>query len=253
MKQRLPSLDLFSGIGGMSYALRDTLKPVAYCEIHPLCISILKSCFERNLLDAAPVHPDVRLLNGKELKQQPVIVTAGFPCQDISAGNPKGNGIDGARSGLIRHVFRLVDECSSVQAVFLENSPFIVTRGLKFVLDEFADRGFVTSWVTLGAQDVGGLHLRRTLVVHGTQGRFCSSKECPRTSHRLDTRAVSSFGEKNIRRLQKQQCLQLRFRQCHSATVRATGFQCTERGVFTDDSGQESVGFTAIRRLQDLP
>lgn len=161
MLRKLDNLDLFSGIGGMSYALRDILKPIAYCEINPLCVSVLDSCFARKLLDKAPIYPDVRLLKGKELKRQPVIVTAGFPCQDISAGNPKGNGIDGSRSGLVRHVFRLIDECPSIRGVFLENSPFIVTRGLEFLLREFADRGFQTSWVILGAQDVGGLHLRK--------------------------------------------------------------------------------------------
>ncbi len=39
----LNGLDLFSGIGGISFALREWVRPVAYCEIDPYCQGIILS------------------------------------------------------------------------------------------------------------------------------------------------------------------------------------------------------------------
>ena len=35
------SLDLFTGIGGLTLALRDFAEPALYCEIDPFCRSVL--------------------------------------------------------------------------------------------------------------------------------------------------------------------------------------------------------------------
>lgn len=144
----------------MSYALGDILKPIAYCEIDPVCQAILHSAILAKRLDRAPIHNDIRELKGKDFKQQPVIITAGFPCQDISVANPRGLGVHGNRSGLIQHVFRLIDECPLVQAIFLENSPCIAKRGLDMVLESLSCRNFQVRYMMLSAADVGAPHTR---------------------------------------------------------------------------------------------
>ena len=53
----LRSLDLFSGIGGFTHGLRDLAKPVAYCEIDPDAIEILKACMGTDRLAEAPICP----------------------------------------------------------------------------------------------------------------------------------------------------------------------------------------------------
>ena len=89
------------------------------------------------------------------------MVTAGFPCQDVSAGNPAGAGLAGSRSGLLTEVFRLIDELKSIKYVCLENSPRILQKGLADVYDLFWSRGYVVSWGVFSAAEVGAPHSRR--------------------------------------------------------------------------------------------
>lgn len=89
------------------------------------------------------------MLRGADVHGRPVMITAGFPCQDISLSNPGGVGIHGKRSGLVKHVFRLMDELPSVNAVMLENSPNISARGLPWLLLQLKSRGFHVNYTTV--------------------------------------------------------------------------------------------------------
>ena len=74
------SLDLFSGIGGITYALRGLgIHPVAYCEISPSATDFLKGLMRRSLLPSAPIAGDVRKLSPQNLGKIDIIV-GGFPC-----------------------------------------------------------------------------------------------------------------------------------------------------------------------------
>jgi site-specific DNA-cytosine methylase len=165
-ERKLPCLDLFSGIGGNSLALRSILRTVAYCEIDPFSTSVLEKNIRRGKLDAAPVFPDVAKLKATDLPVLPVVITASFPCQDISAAGT-GGGLDGDRSGLVSHIFRLIDQLArapfkhAVAHVFMENSPFIRTRGLDALVRAFEKRGYKCKWTLLTAQEVGARHVRR--------------------------------------------------------------------------------------------
>ncbi len=161
MHRRIPMLDLFSGIGGFSFALHEQFRTVAYCEIDEYCQAILSANMSRGRIDCAPILNDVREVNRESLREMPKMVTAGWPCTDISCANPHGKGIDGARSGLVRHVFRLCDEIPEIECVLLENSPFIRTRGRDRLMDWFAERRFAVREVVLNATDVGAPHRRR--------------------------------------------------------------------------------------------
>jgi len=162
---KLPCLDLFSGIGGNSLALRSILTTVAYCEIDPFATSVLEKNMRRGKLDVAPIFPDVTKLHANEVPVLPDVITASFPCQDISAAGA-GEGLDGDRSGLVSHVFRLIDQFNralkhKVAHVFMENSPFIRTRGLDTIVKAFERRGFKCKWTFLSARDVGARHIRK--------------------------------------------------------------------------------------------
>ncbi len=103
-------LDLFSGIGGFSLGLRRAsprFRTVAYCEIDPYCQKVLQARMRDGSLDTAPICTDVVRLDGEPWRGRLEGICGGFPCQDISvAGN--GSGLDGERSGLWRHISRLV-------------------------------------------------------------------------------------------------------------------------------------------------
>ena len=139
---RLPTLDLFSGIGGFAMGLKSLCRTVAYCEKDIGCQEILRANIAKGSLEGSPIFGDIELLTGADIPGQPVLITAGFPCQDISQSNPGGVGIHGKRSGLVKHVFRLMDELPSVNAVMLENSPNITAKGLPWLLLQLKNRGF---------------------------------------------------------------------------------------------------------------
>lgn len=76
----LRSLDLFSGIGGITHALRGLAKPVMYCEKDPDARRVVDVLIKRGRLPAAPVADDVRKLTAVTLKNKVDIIVAGFPC-----------------------------------------------------------------------------------------------------------------------------------------------------------------------------
>lgn len=92
------------------------------------------------------------------------LVTGGFPCQDISAANSNGAGIDGERSGLWREMLRIVRELRP-DFVLVENSAMLLSRGFGRVLGDLASIGFDAEWTVLSACALGAPHTRERLFV----------------------------------------------------------------------------------------
>jgi hypothetical protein len=159
----LRALDLFSGIGGFTVALKPLTTTVAYCDIEESCRVLLKKNISSGNLDDAHIFENVKDISNKAVRAlRPDIITAGFPCTDISVANVQGVGITGERSGLFFEIMRLVDAAnSSIKYIYLENSHAIVNRGLDIVLNALHSRGFCTSWCMINASDVGALHRRK--------------------------------------------------------------------------------------------
>lgn len=59
----LNGLDLFSGYGGISYALRDYVRPIAYCEKDTYCQAVLLNRMAEQKIAVAPIWPDIRNLD----------------------------------------------------------------------------------------------------------------------------------------------------------------------------------------------
>jgi len=155
----LNGLDLFSGIGGNSLALREYVKVVAYCESDRHAQSVLFSRIADGSLDGAPIWDDITTLSAKHFDFPIDIITAGFPCQEISVAG-RGEGLAGKRSGLYWEVHRLVKELSPA-FVFLENVPAIRTRGLREVVRSLTDIGYDCRWTCVSAAEVGAPHIRK--------------------------------------------------------------------------------------------
>jgi hypothetical protein len=157
----LNSLDLFTGIGGITRALEGLCKTVAYCEVNEVCQEVLRNRMNDGLLPRAPLFSDVRKLSAKDMGRKKVdIIVGGWPCQDISAIG-KRRGLSGERSGLIKEVFRLTDEFKPV-ALFLENVPLILKDGFDVLLEEFVEkRGYTMRWAVIPASAVGAHHFRK--------------------------------------------------------------------------------------------
>lgn len=157
---KLRTLDLFSGIGGISLALQPWCETVCYCEIDPYACGILIKNMAKGNLDVAPIWSDVTTFGRTEIDQVGPIecVTGGFPCQDISCAG-KGAGITGERSGLFFEIIRIV-RLARPKVIFLENVPAILVRGLGTVLSELAESGYDARWKVLSAAEVRAPHRR---------------------------------------------------------------------------------------------
>jgi DNA (cytosine-5)-methyltransferase 1 len=221
--RKLKTLDLFSGIGGFAYALKHVSKVVAYCEKSDDCRRVLESNMTKKLIPRAKVFNDVQTLRTHDLPKDIAMITAGFPCQDISAANPHGKGLKGERSGLVKHVFRLMDSLPSVNYVILENSPCIRTRGLDELMRMFKSRKFTCQWAIVGCDEVGAPMLRKRWFCIATRNGVRDpvvSKPIPITAHDWSAEPVPRLVTKdesytaNFRRLQMlgnavvPQCLQ---------------------------------------------
>ncbi len=160
-KKRMKIVDAFAGMGGFSFALGSRYKTGLYCEISKKCHLVLNCLMRDNKIDKAPIYPDITTLNLKGFSKEPFMLTAGSPCTDLSSLTRSAVGIHGARSNLIFQVFRLIDENPNLRAVFLENSPMIIHRGLPEILAAFRLRGFKVAWGIFSAREVGAPHLRR--------------------------------------------------------------------------------------------
>jgi len=128
---------LFAGIGGIELGLqRAGMRTELLCEWWKPARAVLEHRFP-----GVPVEPDVRGLE----KLPPVdLVTAGFPCTDLSqAGYMKG--ISGAASGLVGEVFRLLED-RPVPWVLLENVRNMLVldggRAMRFLVSEFERLGY---------------------------------------------------------------------------------------------------------------
>lgn len=152
--EKLRVLDLFSGIGGFSLGLERTggFETVAFCE---------KESFPRRVLAAhwpeVPQYDDVTTADFGSLR--PVdVVTAGFPCQDISLAG-KGAGLSGDRSGLFWHILRTVRMVGRPK-LLLENVAALLDRGMGSVLGALASIGYDAEWHCIPASYVGARQLR---------------------------------------------------------------------------------------------
>lgn len=160
----LNELALFAGAGGG--ILGGTLlgwRTVCAVEIDAFCRSVLLRRQADGILPRFPIWDDVRTFDGRPWAGHIDVISAGFPCQDISSAGA-GAGIDGERSGLWREVVRIAGEIRP-RFLFLENSPLLVGRGLARVLGDIAGLGMHARWGTLGADDVGAPHIRKRMWV----------------------------------------------------------------------------------------
>src|SRR5205085_11195593 len=83
-----------------------------------------RAVLTRQFADAG-CHPDVSDLHA--LPPDTDILVAGFPCQDLSQAGMTA-GIDGKRSSLVHHVFRLLDD-RPIPWLVLENVSFMLQLG----------------------------------------------------------------------------------------------------------------------------
>lgn len=160
--EALQELALFAGAGGG--ILGGHLlgwRTVCAVEWEPYPASVLVARQNEGILPPFPIWDDVQTFDGRPWRGIVDVVSGGFPCQDISVAG-KGAGIDGERSGMWRHMARIVDEVRP-RFVFVENSPALIRRGLARVIGDLVKIGYDCRWCVMGADDVGAPHRRKRI------------------------------------------------------------------------------------------
>ena len=108
------------------------------------------------------------------------LVSAGWPCQDISYAGPGAGITEGTRSGLWLHIAAGLRHLRP-SYVYLENVAALRTRGLAKVLGDLAALGYDTQWTCLRAADAGAPHRRDRLLVlavrPGTAARLAAAAD----------------------------------------------------------------------------
>lgn len=129
---------LFAGIGGLERGLSAAgHETQLLCEIWAPARAVLAAHFQD-----VPCASDVADLEG--LPGDVELLVAGFPCQDLSQAGLTA-GITGPRSGLVGHIFRLLDQ-RRVDWVVLENVSFMLHlnggRAMDTLVTAFEERGY---------------------------------------------------------------------------------------------------------------
>src|SRR5687767_5395388 len=128
---------LFAGIGGLELGMAAAgFHPSTLVEIDPVACAVLQAHFPKVKLAS-----DVR--DVAELPADTTLVTAGFPCQNLSMAGDK-TGIAGAKSGIVSKMFQLI-EGSGTKTVVVENVYFMLQldggAGMRWLVGQFEQLG----------------------------------------------------------------------------------------------------------------
>ncbi len=155
---------LFAGIGGIELGLHESgATTKLLCEWWEPAQAVLAKRFRD-----VPLMGDVQ-----ELDRLPDVdlVTAGFPCTDLSqAGRTKG--ISGAASGLVGEVFRLLED-RRVPLLMLENvrNMLVLDKGeaMRFLVDELEALGYRWAYRLVDSRFTGVPQRRQRVILLASQ------------------------------------------------------------------------------------
>lgn len=189
---KLPHLDLFTGIAGFSLEAERTgrFKTIMASEIDPYCNKLISDKWGmenagsvESVAVHSSVHPDRHLIDADIVPCEetgftslcledfyegaidfPYLVTGGFPCVNVSSANTNAQGIDGEFSNLVKEQMRIIADLEPELCVF-ENAALLVGRGLDYILAELSSLGYIAEWETLTAAAFGYPHYRHRCYV----------------------------------------------------------------------------------------
>jgi DNA (cytosine-5)-methyltransferase 1 len=152
-----------TGYGGLDLAAEQVLgaRLAWYAENDPAASRVLAARFPH-----ASNLGDIRAVDWNTVPRVD-IVTAGFPCQDISNAGKRA-GIGGKHSSLWTAIAAALRVLRPAYA-FVENVAALRTRGLDVVHTDLATLGYHTRWLCLRASDIGAAHRRDRLFLLAAQ------------------------------------------------------------------------------------
>ena len=160
---------LFAGIGGFELGFeRAGHRTVLLCENDGHAVRIL-----RRQWPGVSFHSDIATL--EELPKGTEIVTAGFPCQNLSiAGDKKG--IRGQKTGVVDKLFDVLDRCL-VPSIVMENVYFMLHlrqgAAMESIAGRLEQRGYRWAYRVVNSRAFGLAQRRRRVFI--VASRSCDS------------------------------------------------------------------------------
>ena len=186
-------LALFSGIGGFAYAghMLGGFTTTQFVENNAYCQQVLRKNFP-----LVPIHDDINTFDTAFKFGEYDLITAGFPCQDLSsAGKQAGLG-EGTRSSLFYRVMQIARRVRPKYILF-ENVANTISHAkgetFQHILYEIAKSGYNAEWGIISAADVGACHLRKRIwiIAYANDPRYYRTSKC-----QTDTKWTETIAER---------------------------------------------------------
>jgi DNA (cytosine-5)-methyltransferase 1 len=164
---RIPTIDLFSGAGGLSLGLKQSqFEPLLAVEIDKYAVETFKANFKGSEV----YDGDVRDLSFKKYRGVVELVAGGPPCQPFSVAGAQNSHKD--PRDMIPEFIRVVREVKP-KAFLLENVAGLTTprhrEYLKLAINELKALGYIVDQKVHNAADHGVPQFRRRLIIVGTK------------------------------------------------------------------------------------
>lgn len=176
-------IELFAGIGGFRLGLEPLgWKCVWANEIDPYACKV----YRKNFGDKELYEGDIKDVDPKIIPEFDML-TAGFPCQDISNAGKREGIQEGNRSGLWFEIVRII-RSRSPRWVFLENVAALTNRGLDIVLRDLSESGYNAQWDCIPASAVGAPHRRDRvwIIAHNHSIRYFHGESKEQSAERRE-------------------------------------------------------------------
>ncbi|WIA10867.1 hypothetical protein OEZ85_011033 [Tetradesmus obliquus] len=185
-KKVLTTLDLFSGIAGITHALQGLVAPAMYCDIDPYAHKVLARLMKHGLIPKAPVWHDVCTLGKEQLAACPPIdmIISSWPCVGFSTMGKRQH-FEEAGSALFYQTMRLVD-ITKPKAIFFENVPGVLHEMPEVRQQLVAKRKYQLRWCIVPAYSVGAPHSRERWFCLATKPGFDLQASGLRFRHAVD-------------------------------------------------------------------
>jgi DNA (cytosine-5)-methyltransferase 1 len=164
MGKALSIAAFFAGIGGIEEGFhREGMKTVFFCEKDERAKAVLASHYP-----GVPIIDDIKNV---ETIPKVDIVTAGFPCQDLSQAGLK-KGIKGKQSGLVQHLFRILKATKKENLpewIAIENVSYMVSldsgNAIRYLVGELEELGYKWGYRVVDARAFGVPQRRLRLIL----------------------------------------------------------------------------------------
>ena len=191
-------VDLFSGIGGFSYAAEQIVggfETIAFVERDEYCQKVLRKHWSD-----VPIYSDIRSFNGKEYKDADIVV-GGFPCQPWSvAGAQRGSEDD---RDLWHEMVRVIEDIRPRWIIGENVSGFVtMPMGLRRSLIDLESIGYKAIPYLIPAAAVDAKHRRmRCWIVGYSEHDGSSASTFRRGNEQID--GGSSQGQNKASELER--------------------------------------------------